>query len=98
MSDTLRPPAKATPRHPGGLEPVRGDTVRRKFIKLRNRLGWSQLRASIELGVARSTIECWESARPDINTAIPAWAYDRVRLLARELFGADSMGRIKVSA
>jgi hypothetical protein len=49
------------------------------------------------LNVTPKTIENWEHPNADRNCRIPATAFNVMRRLARDA-GADSLGRIKVTA
>ena len=103
MSPTYRPPRKASPA--GLTDPdTDEETVtkeqskseaRAEWIAYRVALGWSQLRAALFVGVARTTVEKYESRRDDKHTTIPAWAKDKLRRKAQELTGCDSKGRLK---
>jgi len=104
MTKTYRGVAKASPRDltdSDGKPEAQLDPKERKsrdeFVAYISQLGWTQLHCSLELGVSRSTVECWVSPKAKKHTTIPGWAKDLVRRLAQERTGCDSTGRIRAS-
>lgn len=95
MTDSIRPTPKGAPRKVRDVSPA-DDETRKSFMAFRHALGWSQLRTALELGVARSTVEDWESPHAHRNCRIPATAFNFMRRLAREQ-GCDSLGRMKIA-
>ena len=84
MLPSLRPLAKCAPTRMAGS----WEQERRRFVTLRQALGWSQIRCAQELGVSPRTLARWETTGPSM-TPLPAWA---ARTL-REMAGAPSSRR-----
>ncbi len=71
----LRPVAKCTPLE---LREASEREASARFIAARQALGWSQLAASMRLGVARSAVENWERG----ERRVPLWALVALERLA----------------